>query len=346
MEPIKLKLISYEDIVKGKVIDIFETISVIEQAFKDFQNGKVLLPGKVSQVFNEEEQNRINCMPSTLLDKKICGMKWVSIFPNNPLRYKSPNISGIIVLSEIEKGYPFAVIEASIITALRTACVGAVASKYLAKKSSKTYCTIGTGEQARMHFRAIKTVHPEISICRVSSRNRESVERFINHFKEKFPEVNFINCGDDYESAPRGADIIVTAVSCQAPLLKANSITKGAFYCHVGGWEDEYDVPLKANKIVCDHWESVKHRTQTISRLYKEKKLLDEDIYADIGDIICEKKQGRENDEEFIYFNSVGLGYIDIAVAYNLYKKLENSGFSKEWIMQEKIIKDYFDEKN
>lgn len=331
MDFVNVKLISDEDIIKSKIIDINEIMSVIEDSFKDFQNGKILLPDKISQVFNEIEQNRINCLPATLIDKKICGVKWVSVFPNNPNRYNTPNLSGIIILSELEKGYPFAIIEATYITALRTACVGAIASKFLAKNYCETYGTIGTGEQARMHFNTIKMVHPEISVCQVSSRNKMGVESFINCFKEKFPEVKFIDCGDDYESASSGADIIVTAVSCQAPLLKAKTIKKGAFYCHVGGWEDEYEVPLKANKIVCDHWESVKHRTQTISRLYKDHKLSDEDIYANIGDIICKHKPGRENNDEFIYFNSVGLGFIDVAVAHSIYKKLKASTHTRDW---------------
>ena len=51
---------------------------------------------------NEETQERINCLPATLLDEKICGVKWVSVFPPNPGRFGVQNLSAIIVLSEIE----------------------------------------------------------------------------------------------------------------------------------------------------------------------------------------------------------------------------------------------------
>lgn len=54
-------------------------------------------------------------------------------------------------------------------------------------------------------------------------------------------------------------------------LLKADAVKNGTYYCHVGGWEDEYAVPQKATKIVCDDWHSLKHRgSPTIARMYKD----------------------------------------------------------------------------
>ena len=91
-------------------------------------------------------------------------------------------------------------------------------------------------------------------------------------------------------------DIIVTAISGQAPVLKARDVRAGMLYIHVGGWEDEYGVALKADKIVCDDWNASKHRTQTICRMYKEGLLKDKDIYADLAEIIAGQKKGRESD--------------------------------------------------
>ena len=41
--------------------------------------------------------------------------------------------------------------------------------------------------------------------------------------------------------------------------------------------------------------------------MYKEGLLQDDDIYADLGEIVTGRKEGRSNQNEFIYFNSVGL---------------------------------------
>lgn len=331
---ISLKLISMEDILNAGCFDVGSTIDVMEKALIAEKNGKVLLPDKISQIFDESSQNRINCMPSTLCDEKVCGVKWVSVFPGNPRNYNVPNVSGIIILSELEKGFPFAVIDGTFVTAFRTACMGAIGSKYLARKDSKTIGIIGSGEQAKMHLICIKHVHPELELCRVASRNPLSESEFVKDMQQKFPDMRFEQCNSNYEAASSGADIIVTAVSCQAPLLKAKTIKKGAFYCHVAGWEDEFEVPLMADKIVCDKWDCVKHRTQTISQLYKQGRLKDEDIYADIADLIDGSLPGRESADEFNYFNSVGLAFIDVAVAYSFYLKVMNKGLGTEWTMK------------
>ena len=53
--------------------------------------------------------------------------------------------------------------------------------------------------------------------------------------------------------------------------------------------------------------------------MYKEGILRDQDIYANLYDLVSGKKSGRENDDEFIYFNSVGLSYIDLNFANYIY---------------------------
>ena len=329
---INVRLISFEDQVNAGCVDYDTILSSIEDVFLQYQHGSVMLPDKISQVFNQETQDRINCMPSTLYDAGICGVKWVSVFPGNPHKYGVSNVSGIIILSEIEKGFPFAVMDGTLITALRTACMGAIGAKYLARKSSEVYGTIGTGEQAKMHFKFIKHQFPGIKTCYVASRTAESENRFAQEMSIQYPDVKFIKCNSDYRKASENADIIVTAVSCQEPLLKADSVKSGTYYCHVGGWEDEYDVPLKADKIVCDNWSALKHRgSPTIARLYVQGRLKDEDIYGDIGELISGAKAGRENDSEFTYFNSIGLSFVDVAVAYSFYKTVIEQGLGKEW---------------
>ena len=133
--------------------------------------------------------------------------------------------------------------------------------------------------------------------------------------------MEFVACGNDYQAAVKDADIIVTAISGQKDILKACWIKKGAFYIHVAGWEDEYAVPKSAAKIVCDDWECIKHRTQTISRMYKEGLLKDDEIYGNLDEIVAGEKPGRESADEFIYFCSVGLAFIDVSFANYTYEK-------------------------
>lgn len=314
-------VLTHENLVDAGCFNVSEAITVTEEALKGFAGGDILFPDKVSQIFDEATQDRINCMPATIFSKKVCGMKWVAVFPPNPTQYHLPNLNATILLSEIKTGYPLAIMDGTLCSDLRTAAISGVAAKYLAPEDATTIGYIGSGEQAKMNFLAMMSVRPSIRTCKVASRRHESEEKFIMQLKRLYPNVEYISCNSDYSLAAEGSDIIVTAVSCQRPLLQAQWLKEGVLYCHVGGWEDAYDVPLSVDKIICDDWHSVKHRTQTISRLYKAGKLHDEDIYSDLFEIVAGRKKGRTGKKEKIYFNTVGLSYVDVALGYHFYKK-------------------------
>lgn len=323
-----IKYLSQEDQLKAGCLDMPLVIDVVEKALIAHRNGRVLFPDKTVQIFDEELQSRINCLPATMLDEKVCGMKWVSVFPGNPKMFGLQNLSAVVLLSSIETGFPIAFMEGTLCSNIRTAAVSATGAKYLARKDSREIGFIGAGEQAKMHLVGMKTVLPELKVCRVSSRTEAREQEFIAQMAPLFPDMEFIPCHSNYEMAAVGADVIVTAISGQEPLLKGAWCKKGAFYCHVAGWEDDDDTALKADKIVCDSWETVKHRSQTISRLYQAGKLKDEDIYADLAEIIAGRVPGRERDDEFIYFNAVGLSFLDVAIATTLFRKAEHLAVS------------------
>lgn len=333
-----VRILSQQDLIDAGCMDFKAAAQVIEQAFIDYTKGKVLFPDKVSVIFDQETQNRINCLPAALLEEKIYGMKWVSVFPRNPKIYNKPNVSAVSILSELTSGFPIAFMSATMCSNMRTASVGAIAAKYLAKKNSEIIGFIGAGEQAKSHFLAMKSMFPSIRECRVSSRTKESEEKFAEQMQQFHPDVKYICCHSDYSKAIKGADIIITAISGQEEVLKADWISKGTFYCHVAGLEDEPAVAQKADKIVCDQWDAVKHRTQTISQMFQKGLLTDSDIYADLDQIITFAKLGRETDEEIIYFNSVGLSFLDTALSFWMYKKAVANGKGIEISMEKKSM--------
>ena len=326
----KTLLISEKDVASVFENNLTKAVEIVEKAFLRRAANDVYLPDKISQIFDQRTQNRINCMPSTLVSDKVCGVKWVAVFPENPLS-NMRNVTGTMILSEIEHGYTLSVMDGTYITGIRTATVGAVAAKYLAKTDAASVGFIGAGNEARRHFEMLKLVRPSIKCCRISSRREATVKAFIEKMQDKYPDVEFVGCADDYESAVTGADIIVTATSTQKDLLKADWVKPGATYIHVGGWEDEFAVAKKADKIVCDEWEAVKHRSQTLSRMYIAGELADSDIYSDLGDIITGKKPARENEGEFIYFNSVGLAFTDVEFAKAVYDYCRANGLGPEF---------------
>lgn len=340
---IRFLYLSQEDLIEVGAFDLPMAIEAARDGLLKFRDNRVLFPDKIVQIFNEETQDRINCLPATLLDEKICGVKWVSVFPGNPAKYGTQNLSAIMVLSEIEKGYPICVMDGTLCSNIRVAAMGALAAQQMARKNVETIGFIGAGEQAKMHLLGMKTVRPSLKKCYVASKFSEEEKGFIANLQPLLPDMEFVACNTVLKDAVVDADIIVTATSAQAPLLKAAWIKKGAFYSHIGGWEEEFAVPKMADKIVCDDWETVKHRTQTISRAYKAGEITDADIHCNLVDLLDGTKSGRDSEEEFTYFNAVGLAYVDVAIAYSMYCRAKEGGHGTTMALQEDMI---FEKKN
>ena len=338
---IRCRYFSQEDLLGAGCLDIAMAIDATESAMRAYDVGDVLFPEKIVQIFNDETQERINCLPATFKSAKVCGMKWVSVFPPNPTRFGIQNLSAVIILSEIEHGFPIAFMEGTLCSNIRVGTIGALAAKHLARSDSQTIGFIGAGEQAKMHLIAMKTVLPSLRECRVAAKSIEEEDQFVKQMRPILPDVDIATTSGDLERAVSGVDVIVTATSAQAPLLKANWIKEGCFYSHVGGWEDEYDVALACQKIVCDDWETVKHRTQTLSRMYKDGVLSDNHLYANLIDLVTGKKSGRENNQEKIYFNAVGLAYVDVAIAHAMYLRAEEAGLGQDLKIQNEMIFDH-----
>jgi len=335
---IHCRYFSQEDLLGAGCLDIHMAMDAAEEALQLYSEGDILFPEKIVQIFDDETQERINCLPATFKGKKICGVKWVSVFPPNPIKHGIQNLSAVIILSEIEHGFPIAFMEGTLCSNVRVGTMGALAARHLAKPDSETIGFIGAGEQAKMHLISMKTAIPTLSCCQVGAKEPAEEQQFITEMSAIFPEMKFVATNTNLGRAVGDADIIVTATSAQAPLLKATWMKPGAFYSHVGGWEDEFAVAKSCSKIVCDSWETVKHRTQTLSRMYKENEITDDDIHADLVDITLGKKPGRENDDERIYFNAVGLAYVDVAIAIAMFNRAKEAGLGQDLQIQNEMI--------
>ena len=330
--------LSQEDMLEAGCLDLQMAMEAAEKAMISYRSGDILFPEKIVQIFSEETQERINCLPATLLPEKICGVKWVSVFPMNPVNHGMQNLSAVIILSEIVKGFPVAFMEGTLCSNMRVGAMGGIAAKHFARQDSKVIGFIGAGEQSKMHLIAMKTAVPALEECRVASKYDHEEDQFITEMGRLFPDMKFVAGGTDLQKGVDGADVIVTGTSAQAPLLKAEWMKPGAFYSHIGGWEDEYAVAKQCEKIICDDWETVKHRTQTLSRMYKDNELTDDDLHADLVEVVADEKAGRESDSERIYFNAVGLAYVDVAIANAMYERARDAGKGKNLSIQEDMI--------
>ncbi len=129
------------------------------------------------------------------------------------------------------------------------------------------------------------------------------------------------------ESAVRDSDIIDCVTLASEPFIKGEWLRPGALVMNMADYEVDYDCIRRSSKIVVDYWDNIKHRMiSTVAFMWRDGLVKDEDIHAELGEILNGTKSPRENDEEIIYFNAVGAGILDIAVTARCYKNAIREG--------------------
>jgi 2,3-diaminopropionate biosynthesis protein SbnB len=300
-------------------INMKQTIDAVEDAFILHHEGKVLLPFKTVLDMGERERGRCNAMPAYVGgDYNTFGIKWIAGFPQNPFKYGLPRATGFLILNDADKGIPLAIMDCTLLSAMRTGAVTGVGAKYLARADSEVAGIIGAGVQARTQFEALKTVLPGLKELRSFDIRQDRAEQYAAEMKEKFG-VNAVAV-DTAEAAVRDADIVVTVTMADEPIVKDAWMKPGSFFSAVGSYqEEEFEVVANSDMVVVDSFEHVLHRETPVVALMVKQGLIKEEDVIDLGSILCGEKPKRENPEQRIFFSPIGMGTEDISLTKRVY---------------------------
>ena len=283
----------------GNLLRWDRLIAAMETALAGFSLGRVLQPVR-NMLTIEEGKRYLGIMPAVAED--AMGAKLVSFYPRNA-GTEVPTHLAMILLFRPDTGEPLAVMDARLITEMRTAAVSAAATRRLAAPDSRVLALLGSGVQARAHLQALMLVRHFAEI-RVWSRTAEHAERFAEQHNARAMPV---------EAAVRGADVVVTATSALQPILEGAWLKPGAHVNAVGAprpdWR-ELDDSAMANTLVVDSREAVLKESGDVI-LSKAK------IYAEIGEIFAGVKEAPL--PATTVFKSVGIAVEDIAAAKLVY---------------------------
>ncbi len=296
------------------LLSMRECIGVMEKALATLARGEVHQPLRHA-IRAPGAQGLLGLMPSYGLS--YYGLKEVCVFPGNPARGLDTHL-GAVMLHSGETGELLAIVNASAITAIRTAAVSAVATRLLAREDASTLAILGAGVQARTHLEAIPLVR-RISNVRVYSRTRAKAE-----------QLQGVTVVDSVEEAVRGADIIVTATSSREPILKREWIAPGTHINAVGSSiaaARELDgAAIAASSLFVDRRESTINESGDYLFALREGAIGEGHIRGEIGDLLIGKAAGRTSPDEITLFKSLGLGIEDLAAAAFIYEKANRSG--------------------
>lgn len=260
-------------------------------------------------------------MPAYLGRTQDLGAKIVSFYGDNPRR-GLPAISAVVLVFDSETGMPKALMDAGYLTALRTGAASGLATELLARRDATVLTIFGAGAQAPLQIDAIRCVRP-IREVRVVSRRRESAQRLADQIQGV--EVRVF---EDRSAAVAGAHIIIAATTSTTPVFDGHDVEPGTHINGIGSYTPEMQevdaTVVQRAKIVVDSREAALAEAGDLIIPLRQKTIRQDQVYAELGEIVNGTKPGRTSDTEITFFKSVGVAVQDVAVARRVLRAAES----------------------
>jgi ornithine cyclodeaminase len=228
------------------------------------------------------------------------------------------------MLFETERGCLLAALDATSITAIRTAAVSGVATRRLAREESATLAILGSGVQARTHLEAMRLARG-VSEVRVWSRSESNAKAFAD--REASRHGIAVEVAATAREAVAGADVICTTTSSREPVLEGGWISPGAHVNAVGACVPaarELDTAaVVASRLFVDRRESTLNEAGDF-RIPRDEGAIEENhILAEIGEVLIGRYPGRRSEDEITLFKSLGIAVEDLAAAHHVWRRAE-----------------------
>ena len=269
--------------------------------------------------------NFIGLMPAQRAGSSpLWSLKEIVITPDNPRRGLDAH-QGAVLLHDGETGELVAVLNASPITAIRTAACSAVATRLLARPGASVVAMIGAGHQAKAHLEAMRTLGFEE--IRITSRNPA-------HASALAALDGNATAVESAGEAVRGADVVVTVTSSAEPVLRRDWLAPGAHVNAVGSCFPnvrELDTATVADSaFFVDRRESAENEAGDFLIPLGEGAIGSDHIRAEIGDVLVGDAEGRTRDDELTVFESLGIAVEDLFAAEYVVRRAREVGAGTE----------------
>ncbi|HEY49432.1 MAG TPA: ornithine cyclodeaminase family protein [Dehalococcoidia bacterium] len=299
----------------AELLNMEEVTGVLEQTFREHAAGRAQM---VPKVYVKLEKGDFRAMPGAI--PGAAGVKWVNVHLENR-ELGLPSIMGIFIYSDPNTGYPLAIMDATELTAYRTAATSAIASRYLARTDSRTMGLIGAGRQSYMHLESHARVF-SLEEIKVYDMRPEAAVALIS----SFPRFNIKEASAEETAA---SDIVCTLTPATAPVVQASWVRLGTHIDAVGadapGKQELDPALLRMARVVVDDVTQACHGGE-INVAVSRGLFTKEQIQGTLGEVIAGIKPGREGDGDITIFDSTGLSIEDVATARLVYEKATERG--------------------
>ncbi len=294
-----------------------ELVQIIEKAYLTHETKDSANPNSSFIRFPKQPLDRIIALPAWLGGSfNVSGIKWIASFPEN-VKHGIPRASAVLLLNDQITGYPVACMEASLISAYRTAISAVIGAYYLNQKklTKSSIGLLGAGPIAANILKQFIYQGWKFEQVKIFDISSERAKSFINAFKLKFPEifskVSF-EVVDSAEDLVRQSDILALAtVASQPHLLDVSLFSHNPIVLNISLRDLAPEILLQSENIVDD----VDHvlNAQTSPHLAYQKTGNKDFINGTLAQLINEEI--HIDFKRLRIFSPFGLGVLDIALA-------------------------------
>ncbi len=325
----ELLYLNQEDLISAGLMDYNSSLKEVEKALV-WHASKKSLSDKIALELDPITDWKVNSLAA--IDGNYAANKWLgSNLTNKDMNL--PRSIAIITLNDKRSGKPLCVMDGTLISAVRTGPYAGIGLKYLANERNNLGI-IGSGVMAKSAYISIMQTFPErIQDVFLYSRNPENAHSFARDMgRRSNKEINVVYSIGDLVN---NSDVTVSATTKNNDSkIRLESVKKGYTHIHIGGWgiSEEVIVDVAKNgKIICDDWDLIKKRNaHPLPFAYNKNLIQNNDIHANIGEIIVGDKPGRTNQGENIHFDTVGIAEMDLVLAIALYEKSCEKGMGQK----------------
>lgn len=316
--------------VRALALTDAEILAAVQSALDAQGRGKTVIEPRMHLVPESSAKGHFNVLRGYIEPLHVAGVKVVSDFVDN-YKVGLPSEMALLNLFDAVNGKPLAVVDATAITDMRTGAVTALGAKYLARKNSKVLGHIGSRGTSYWNVRLLDSLY-DFDEIRVHSRRPESQQAFGERLSRDLGKpVKVVN---DWESCVRGADIVVEASRLPepTPLLKTEWIKPGALVMPYGTMSAvELSLTDIMSKVVVDDWGQCRKGLPygALRAHVDSDRITEENLHAELGQIVAGLRPGRERDDETILFWHRGLSTTDIALGHAMLEKARGMGLGQ-----------------
>jgi len=307
-----------------ELLDMESCVEAMTEVLTSLARGELYQPLR-SMVRPPDTDGLLGLMPAHRGgERAVYALKEIVVTPDNPTRGLDAH-QGAVLLHDGVTGELVAVLNASPVTAIRTAAVSAVATRALARADTARVAIPGAGVQARAHADAMRAVldDPEI---RIWARRIEAAE-------ELAADVGAI-ASPSPDAALFGAEVVCTTTSAREPVLEHRWLAPGAHVNAVGSsipTARELDTEtLRRGALFVDRRESALNEAGDYLIAAAEGAIGPEQIRAELGEVLAGLAPGRADEEEFTIFKSLGIAVEDLAAAELVVRRARERGVGTE----------------